>query len=103
MQDYEKQLAKFLKKRDAVLDRMEKDKAEVDKLNAQIGALQLAKIREALGCDELGLLEIINKHPEQLERLRDSAGESNKNIAPDDAETVGQTSFFEDKHNPYSD
>lgn len=70
MQDYEKQLARFLKKRDAVLERMKNDKAEVDKLNAQIGALQLAKIRETLGCDELGLLEIINKHPEQLVKLK---------------------------------
>lgn len=90
MQDYEKQLARFLKKRDAVLERMKNDKAEVDKLNAQIGALQLAKIREALGCDELGLLEIINKHPEQLVKLK-------QDKALDDAEMNAQTSFLEEK------
>lgn len=79
---------------------MEKDKAEVDRLNAQIGVLQLAKIRDALGCDELGLLEIINKHPEQLGKLKqdDDAGK-----ALDNSEMNGQTLFFDEKKKLYSD
>ena len=96
MQDFEKALEKFLKKRDLVLKRMEDDKAEIEKLNSQIAQLQLAKIKALLGCDESGLLEIISKHPEQLEKLK-------KNVPESDAETPGQTSFFESKHNPYED
>ena len=96
MQDFEKALEKFLKKRDLVLKRMEDDKAEIEKLNSQIAQLQLAKIKALLGCDESGLLEIINQHPEQLEKLK-------KNVPADDFETLGQTSFFESKHNPYED
>ncbi len=96
MQDFEKTLEKFLKKRDLVLKRMEDDKAEIEKLNSQIAQLQLAKIKALLGCDESGLLEIISKHPEQLEKLK-------KNVPESDAEMLGQTSFFESKHNPYED
>ena len=96
MQYFEKTLEKFLKKRDLVLKRMEDDKAEIEKLNSQIARLQLAKIKALLGCDESGLLEIISKHPEQLEKLK-------KNVPESDAETLGQTSFFESKHNPYED
>ena len=96
MQDFEKALEKFLKKRDLVLKRMEDDKSEIEKLNSQIAHLQLSKIKSLLGCDESGLLEIINQHPEQLEKLK-------KNIPADDAETLGQTSFFESKHNPFED
>ena len=92
MQDFEKALEKFLKKRDLVLKRMEDDKAEIEKLNSQIAQLQLAKIKALLGCDESGLLEIINQHPEQLEKLK-------KNVPVSDAETLGQTFFFESKHN----
>ncbi len=96
MQDFEKALEKFLKKRDLVLKRMEDDKAEIEKLNSQIAQLQLAKIKALLGCDESGLLEIINQHPEQLEKLK-------KNVPADDAEMLGQTSFFESKHNTFVD
>ena len=96
MQDFEKALEKFLKKRDLVLKRMEDDKAEIEKLNSQIAQLQLAKIKALLGCDESGLFEIIIKHPEQLEKLKENAPVS-------DTETLGQTSFFESKHNLYED
>ena len=96
MQDFEKALEKFLKKRDLVLKRMEDDKAEIEKLNSQIAQLQLAKIKSLLGCDESGLLEIISKHPEQLEKLK-------KNVPVDDAKTLGQTSLFDDNANPFED
>lgn len=45
MLTYEQQTEKLLKKRQAVLDRMEKDKAEFDRLTAQLNQIQLAKIR----------------------------------------------------------
>ena len=96
MQNFEKALEKFLKKRDLVLKRMEDYKAEIEKLNSQIAQLQLAKIKALLGCDESGLLEIVSKHPEQLEKLK-------KNVPESDAEMLGQTSLFESIHNPYED
>ena len=96
MQNFEKALEKFLKKRDLVLKRMEDDKAEIEKLNSQITQLQLAKIKALLDCDESGLPEIINQHPEQLEKLK-------KNVPADDAETLGQISLFDDDANPFED
>ena len=96
MQDFEKALEKFLKKRDLVLKRMEDDKAEIEKLNSQISQLQLAKIKSLLGCDESGLLEIISQHPEQLEYLK-------RNVSKSDAETLGQTSLFDDDANSFKD
>lgn len=67
---YEQQTEKLLSKRQVVLDRIESDKAEIGKINAKLNAIQLAKIRDTLGCDEQGLFELITKHPEQLAKLR---------------------------------
>ena len=104
MLTYEQQTEKLLKKRQAVLDRIESDKAEIEKINAKLNAIQLAKIRDALGCDEKGLYELITKHPEQLAVLRqDSNAVSEKDTAHDDAVMEGQTSFFDTKHNHYSE
>ena len=69
MLTYEQQTKKLLSKRQAVLDRIESDKAEIEKINAKLNAIQLAKIRDALGCDEQGLFELMTKHPEQLAKL----------------------------------
>ncbi len=104
MLTYEQQTEKLLKKRKAVLDRIENDKAEIEKINAKLNAIQLAKIRDALGYDEKGLYELITKHPEQLVTLRqDSIAASEKDTAHDDTELDGQTSFFDTKHNHYSE
>ena len=104
MLTYEQQTEKLLKKRQAVLDRIENDKAEIEKINAKLNAIQLAKIRDALGCDEKGLYELITKHPEQLVTLRqDSVAVSEKDTAHDDAVMEGQTSFFDNKHNHFSE
>ena len=104
MLTYEQQTKKLLSKRQAVLDRIESDKAEIEKINAKLNAIQLAKIRDALGCDEKGLYELITKHPEQLAALRpDSAAVSEKDTAQDNAVLKGQTSFFDTKHNHYSE
>ena len=48
MLTYEQQTEKLLSKRQAVLDRIESDKAEIEKINAKLNAIQLAKIRDAL-------------------------------------------------------
>ena len=70
MPTYEQQTEKLLQKRQAVLERMANDKAEIEKINARLNELQLAKIRDALGCDEQELFELITKHPEQLTKLK---------------------------------
>ena len=55
MLTYEQQTEKLLSKRQAVLDRIESDKAEIEKINAKLNAIQLAKIRDALSRDFLSL------------------------------------------------
>ena len=100
MLSYEEQTKKLLSKRQAVLERIENDKAEIEKINAKLNAIQLAKIRDALGCDEQGLFELITKHPEQLAKLiQDSIVESDTETAQDgdESELIGQTSFFDEK------
>lgn len=100
MLTYEQQTKKLLSKRQAVLDRIESDKAEIEKINAKLNAIQIAKIRDALGCDEQGLFELITKHPEQLAKLRqDSIVESDTETAQDgdESELIGQTSLFDEK------
>ena len=98
MLTYEQQTEKLLSKRQAVLDRI--DKAEIEKINAKLNAIQLAKIRDALGCDEQGLFELITKHPEQLAKLKqESTADSDTDTAQDsdESELIGQTSFFDEK------
>ena len=100
MLTYEQQTEKLLSKRQAVLDRIESDKAEIEKINAKLNAIQLAKIRDALGCDEKGLYELITKHPEQLAKLKqESTADSDTDTAQDgdESEIIGQTSFFDEK------
>ena len=101
MLTYEQQTEKLLSKRQAVLDRIESDKAEIEKINAKLNAIQLAKIRDALGCDEQGLFELITKHPEQLAKLRQN-DISESDTAQDDDE-FGQQMSFTDRKNPYED
>ena len=74
--------------------------AEIEKINAKLNAIQLAKIRDALGCDEQGLFELITKHPEQLAKLKqESTVKSDTDTAQDgdESELIGQTSFFDEK------
>ena len=100
MLTYEQQTKKLLSKRQAVLDRIESDKAEIEKINAKLNAIQLAKIRDALGCDEQGLFELITKHPEQFAKLKqESTSDSDTDTAQDgdNSEIIGQTSFFDEK------
>lgn len=100
MLTYEQQTKKLLARRETLEKRMREDGAEIDKINAKLNEMQLAKIRDALGCDEQGLFELITKHPEQLAKLRqDSIFESDTDTAQDDdeSELIGQTSFFDEK------
>ena len=100
MLTYEQQTEKLLSKRQAVLDRMANDRAEIEKINAKLNAIQLANIRDALGCDEQGLFELITKHPEQLAKLKqESTVKSDTDTAQDgdESELIGQTSFFDEK------
>ena len=100
MPTYEQQTEKLLQKRQAVLERMANDKAEIEKINARLNEPQLAKIRDALGCDEQELFELITKQPEQLTKLKqESIAESDTNTAQDsdNSEIIGQTSFFDEK------
>ena len=104
MLSYEEQTKKLLGKREALEKRMREDGAEIDKINAKLNAIQLAKIRNALGCDEQGLFELITKHPEQLAKLKqESIVESDTDTAQDSDETDGQTTLFDKKRNPYAD
>lgn len=75
MLTYEQQTKKLLSKRQAVLDRIESDKAEIEKINAKLNAIQLAKLRQ------------------------DSIVESDTETAQDgdESELIGQTSFFDEK------
>lgn len=100
MPTYEQQTEKLLQKRQAVLERVANDKAEIEKINARLNELQLAKIRDALGCDEHELFELITKHPEQLAKLKqESIAESDTDTAQDsdNSEMIGQTSLFDEK------
>ena len=100
MLSYEEQTKKLLSKRQALLERIVSDKAEIEKINAKLNAIQLAKIRDALGCDEQGLFELITKHPEQLAKLKqESTADRDTDTAQDSdhSEIIGQTSFFEEK------
>ena len=78
MLTYEQQTEKLLSKRQAVLDRIESDKAEIEKINAKLNAIQLAKLRQ------------------------DSIAESDTDTAKDDDE-FGQQMSFTDKSNPFED
>lgn len=104
MLSYEDQTKKLLSKRQAVLERIESDKAEIEKINAKLNAIQLAKISDALGCDEQGLFELITKHPEQLAKLKqESTAESDTETVQGSDKMDGQTSFFDEKSNHYSE
>jgi len=67
MLTYEQQTEKLLSKRQAVLDRIESDKAEIEKINAKL------------------------KQESTAESDTDTAQNS------DESELIGQTSFFDEK------
>ena len=103
MLTYEQQTDKLLKKREALEVRIREDNAEIEKINAKLNEMQLAKVRDTFGLTQKDFFELITKHPEKLlELTAQSNTDSFVEINADEG-TVGQTSFFDKKHNPYSD
>ena len=83
--------------------KIEKRKAaiaeETKKLNADLAEydkLCLLALADKFKLKGKDLFTAIEREHEQLEKLK-------KNVPESDAETPGQTSFFESKHNPYED
>ena len=105
MLSYEEQTKKLLGKREALEKRMREDSAEIEKINAKLSEMQLAKVRETFGLSEKDFFELVTQHPEKLLELtaqsKSPVGEKHK--AHDDEVLDGQTSLFDKKHNPYAD
>ena len=100
MLTYEQQTDKLLKKRKTLEKRMREDSAEIEKINAKLSEMQLAKVREAFGLSEKDFFELITQHPEKLLELtvQNGAAVSEKHNAQhnahDDAVLDGQTSLY---------
>lgn len=108
MLTYEQQTEKLLKKREALEKRIHEDHAEIEKINAKLNEMQLAKVRDAFGLEQKDFFELLTKHPEKLMELTAqgkvvSTVKDDKEKAQDDTELDGQTSFFDTKHNHYSE
>ena len=105
MLSYEEQTKKLLSKRETLEKRMREDGAEIDKINAKLNEMQLARVRDTFGLDQKAFFELITQHPEKLLELTAQGGAamSDTDTAQDSDEMVGQTSFFDKKRNPYED
>ena len=100
MLSYEEQTKKLLAKRETLEKRMREDGAEIDKINAKLNEMQLARVREAFGLDRKAFFELITQHPEKLlELTAQGTAESDADRAQgsDSSEIIGQTSFFDEK------
>ena len=108
MLTYEQQTEKLLKRRTDLEKRVREDSAEIEKINAKLNEMQLEKVRDAFGLDQKAFFELITKHPEQLMELTAQGKtvgtvKGDKEKTQDDAVMDGQTSFFDTKHNHYSE
>lgn len=103
MLTYEQQTDKLLNRRKALEDRIREDNAEIDKINAKLNQMQLAKVRDTFGLSQKDFFDLITKHPEKLLELTVQGNSYSSDEVDADEETVGQTSFFDKKNNPYSD
>ena len=103
MLSYEEQTEKLLKRRTALEKRVLDDKAEIDKINAKLNEMQLARVRDTFGLDQKAFFELITQHPEKLlELTAQGTAESDTKTAQDIDTMDGQTSFFDKKSNHYS-
>ena len=101
---YEEQTKKLLSKRETLEKRMREDGAEIDKINAKLNEMQLARVRDTFGLDPKAFFELITQHPEKLlELTAQGTAVSDTETAQDSDEMDGQTSFFDKKRNPYED
>lgn len=104
MLSYEEQTEKLLKRRTALEKRVLDDKAEIDKINAKLNEMQLARVRDTFGLDQKAFFELITQHPEKLlELTAQGTAESDTKTAQDIDTMDGQTSFFDKKSNHYSE
>ena len=76
--------------------RMREDGAEIEKINAKLNEMQLAKVRDTFGLSQKDFFELITQHPEKLLELtvQNGAAVSEKYKAHDDEVLDGQTSLF---------
>ena len=104
MLSYEEQTEKLLKRSTALEKRVLDDKAEIDKINAKLNEMQLARVRDTFGLDQKAFFELITQHPEKLlELTAQGTAESDTKTAQDIDTMDGQTSFFDKKSNHYSE
>lgn len=104
MLSYEEQTEKLLKRRTALEKRVREDSAEIDKINAKLNEMQLARVRDTFGLDQKAFFELITQHPEKLlELTAQGTAESDTKTAQDIDTMDGQTSFFDKKSNHYSE
>lgn len=104
MLSYEEQTEKLLKRRTALEKRVREDGAEIDKINAKLNEMQLARVRDTFGLDQKAFFELITQHPEKLlELTAQGTAESDTKTAQDIDTMDGQTSFFDKKSNHYSE
>ena len=104
MLSYEEQTKKLLARRETLEKRMREDGAEIDKINAKLNEMQLARVRDAFRLDQKAFFELITQHPEKLlELTAQGTAEGDKNTAQDRDALDGKTSFFDKKHDPYED
>lgn len=69
MPTYEEQMDKLIARQAELTKRIIKDQGELERLNAKMSVLQLAKVREALDMEEKEFFEMLTQHPEQLKFL----------------------------------
>ncbi len=94
MLTYEQQTDKLLKKRDALEERIRDYNAEIEKINAKLNEMQLAKVRDTFELTQKDFFELITKHPEKLLELTAHGNTDSSDEIDADDETVEQTSFF---------
>ena len=100
---YEQQTEKLLKRRTDLEKRVLEDKAEIDKINAKLNEMQLARVRDTFGLDQKAFFELITQHPEKLLELTAQGTVVNDTDTAQDDDEFGQQMSITDKKNPYED
>ena len=90
---------KIEKRKSAIAELTEKLKEELAEYD-RISVMALAEKFNLKGKD---LFDAIEREHDELEKLKESNSADESAADTDDAETLGQTSFFGKKNNPYSD
>ena len=106
-EDYTLEYGQQMQKEDILMDPARDtsliSQEEIDKINARLNEMQLARVRDTFGLDQKAFFELITQHPEKLlELTAQGAVVSDTETAQDSDEMEGQTSFFDEKPNPYA-